>query len=738
MAAGQPRLYTTAADLEIGLNTWSMGSAGNYAVNLRYMPDDQQVADPVRATTPIQFDFEHFQQLETLDLEEYGRLLGRVLFGDADIYAEFKRAYARTRETDTPLRVRLFIDRSVPELHSLHWELLRDPETGAQLASGDRIFFSRYLASKDFQVVRLRARGDLRALAAIANPDDASQYIVERGPTRPGRRQLAAIDVEAERTRIRNSLGDIPTTYLDSEGKVTFERLVEQVSHGYDILYLVCHGGWIDGQPKLWLENADGHAAPLPARELVAALNNLLQRPRLVVLASCWSAGTDDDATSADDGILSALGPRLAEIGIPAVVAMQGNVTMKTAQSFTEQFFAELQQDGQIDRAANVARGSVKARADSWMPTLFMRLKSGRIWSARGEGSFELWDGVLPKLDEGKCTPILGPEITESLLVSRRDIARYWARRHNFPMAPSEWENLAQVMQFVNVKLHDPLFGAAKVRESIRTSIQDRYAGELPVELQGPRAELSALQRLVWEKQCAADSLDPHAVLAQLDLPMYVTTNPDILLEQALQARGRPPVVEYCRWNADVLDQPSIFEERPDYRPSLSEPFVYHLFGHLDIEESLVVSEDDYFDYLIGITAQLSNMRFVQDRDPKHIPAFVPSAFADTALLFLGFQIDDWEFRVLFRSLLRLPGAKRKSRYPHVAVQIDPENSEFMDPEGARRYLEQYFERDRIFIYWGTARDFVAELRQRRPTPSPSTAARVSDTAPTPVGPTPG
>src|SRR5712692_8443879 len=119
MVAGQPRLYTNCADLEIGINTWSMGSAGNYAVNLRYMPDDQQVADPVRATTPIQFDFERFQLLETSDTEEYGRLLGRVLFADAAIYAEFKRAYTRTQETDTPLRVRLFIDRSVPELHSL-------------------------------------------------------------------------------------------------------------------------------------------------------------------------------------------------------------------------------------------------------------------------------------------------------------------------------------------------------------------------------------------------------------------------------------------------------------------------------------------------------------------------------------------------------------------------------------------------------------------------------------------
>src|SRR5262245_36874126 len=216
MAAGQPRLNTACADLEIGLKPWSMDSGGNYVVSLRYMPDDQVVVDPVWASRPIQFNLERLQLLESSDTEEYGRLLGTTLFADRALYDAFKDAYARTQETDTPLRLRLFIDRSAPELHSLHWELLRDPETGAQLTTGDRLFFSRYLASKDFQVVRLRARGDLRALAVIANPDDVARYTVERGPSRPGRRQLAALDVEAEKVRIQKSLGDIPTAYLDS------------------------------------------------------------------------------------------------------------------------------------------------------------------------------------------------------------------------------------------------------------------------------------------------------------------------------------------------------------------------------------------------------------------------------------------------------------------------------------------------------------------------------------------
>ena len=58
---------------------------------------------------------------------------------------------------------------------------------------------------------------------------------------------------------------------------------------------------------------------------------------------------------------------------------MQGNVTMKTAAAFMPVFFQELRRDGQVDRAASVARGAVRDRPDWWMPVLFMRLKSGRI-----------------------------------------------------------------------------------------------------------------------------------------------------------------------------------------------------------------------------------------------------------------------------------------------------------------------------------------------------------------------
>ncbi len=64
---------------------------------------------------------------------------------------------------------------------------------------------------------------------------------------------------------------------------------------------------------------------------------------------------------------------------MPAVIAMQGNLTTETASVFMPTFFTELRRDGQVDRAMAVARGTVRDRPDWWVPVLYMNLKRGHI-----------------------------------------------------------------------------------------------------------------------------------------------------------------------------------------------------------------------------------------------------------------------------------------------------------------------------------------------------------------------
>ena len=199
----------------------------------------------------------------------------------------------------------------------------------------------------------------------------------------------------------------------------------------------------------------------------------------------------------------------------------------------------------------------------------------------------------------------------------------------------------------------------------------------------------------------AADPFEPHQVLASLPCEIYLTTNFDRLMFDALARTpgDKAPKMDQFNWRDEVKPEGSVFADNPSFRPSKDEPLVYHLHGRFNDPTSLVLKEDDYFDYLIGSIV-----------NKKNIPPLVRRATTDSALLLLGFQMNDWDFRVLFRSILSQEGATRLSKYAHVAVQIDPQGDRILDPNLARRYLQRYVQDAKVSIYWGRVEDFVKEL----------------------------
>ncbi|MEF2162614.1 CHAT domain-containing protein, partial [Pseudomonas aeruginosa] len=138
-------------------------------------------------------------------------------------------------------------------------------------------------------------------------------------------------------------------------------------------------GQLIDDQSKIWLEQPDGTADVINGGALAKEIWALESKPQLVVLASCQSAGAGGRST--DRGALAALGPLLSEAGVPAVLAMQGDVTMETVAAFMPVFFfAKLRETGLVDQAVAAARAAVAKRPDAWAPVLFMRLRDGLLW----------------------------------------------------------------------------------------------------------------------------------------------------------------------------------------------------------------------------------------------------------------------------------------------------------------------------------------------------------------------
>lgn len=680
------------ADLEISLHRHD---AESYLVEFRFSQPDSDADIRLGQGEPalVRLDLKALQDL-VYDPAAYGKQLTEYFFADPQVKSAFEQARASAQSLEASIRLRLLFGPSAPELNNLWWETLVDPKDGSPLNTTENLVFSRYLSSLDWRPVRLRPKGDLRALVMIANPTDLGE-------------NMAPIKVTEELKRAQENLGAIPVTSLPPEkGEVraTLTNLIESLREtdkgGFDILYLVCHGALIKEEPWLWLENDEGKVARTSGSELVIRLKELTQRPRLIVLASCESAGK-----SAGEA-LSSLGPRLAQAGVPAVIAMQGKVTMETIAQFMPVFFSELQRDGQIDRAMAVARGVVRTRPDYWMPALFMRLKTGRIWYIPGFGDeragFEKWPAMLRSIKRTQVTPILGPGLFEPIIGPLREIAQRWAETYHYPMAPHERESLPQVAQFLAVNQYHE-FPREELEEYLLQEITNQYRAELPPELFQGKPSLDKLINEVGARRRARDPLEPGKILAQLPIPIYITTNLDNLLGGALVEAGKDPQILLCPWNEYIEQAETIFDREPEYYPTPERPLVYHLFGRLDEPDSVVLTEDDYFDFLIGVTGN-------QDL----IPPVVRRALSDSSLLFLGYQMDDWNFRVLFRSILSKQGGGRRDRYAHIAAQIDPEEGRILSPDRARRYLENYFSKGAdISLFWGSAQDFLSELFHR-------------------------
>lgn len=692
---------TPYCELEVRVD--SVGDAG-YRVSSRFRKPDADETEQTPSEA-LAIDLAALDAVRDDDAR-YGLQLGRSLFGTTEVGRKLVQARAAAGAT-AGLRLRLSIDPRAGELHGLRWETLRDPDADVPIATRADVLFSRYLANANVRPRSPPSRAEVRALVVVACPVDLASW------------DLAPIDVAGEVADAERALAGIAVDTLAAPGEATLERIVEKLAEGYDIFYLVCHGALRSGRALLWLDDGEGLSARIDAEALARAFDELAVRPRLAVLASCQSAGTGG-TRSRDGGVLAAFGPRLADAGVPVVLAMQGNISVETARTFMPRFFAELMRDGQVDRAMSAARAAVAGAPDWWAPALFMRLESGRIWIGEGahrevEG-FDRWLALVAEVnsDPCNCIPVIGPALPEFLFGSLRHIAARMAALHDFALSPDGREELAQVTQYLayrqNGKVARDLLARFLKQELLR-----RHGARFPDDVRKAPLDSLKLDRLISTlgERIRADNPDNTVSrLARCPFPIYVTTARDNLLRDALAAAGKQPRSLIARWRRfDSVPRERFYAE-PGYRPSVKEPVVLHLFGNLEHPETLVVSQDDYFDFLVGITQRQANT------DAPGLPHFIASQIASSGLLFLGFQVDDWDFRILYRTIRLHEGMQNRidddSDLTRVAVQLDPEEGPSLDPSGARRYLHEFFRKTtETTIVWGSADAFVAELSRR-------------------------
>jgi hypothetical protein len=290
----------------------------------------------------------------------------------------------------------------------------------------------------------------------------------------------------------------------------------------------------------------------------------------------------------------------------------------------------------------------------------------------------ETWATLVDAVLADECTPFLGAGVAVPYLPKGADLATALAKDFDYPL--DDVTNLARVTQYV-ASLFQPSFVKRRVSERIRQA-QDTAAAGLSGGLP-----------------------QNHLMLARLHLPMYVTTNYDDYLERAIAAvSGVASQVEICRWNDRLAS------DLPKYskaKPTAVSPMIFHLHGHVSVQNSLLVTEDDYIDFTVSLAQRT-------DKSDPVIPHFVRRALGNTNLLFIGYSLEDWNFRVLMRHLMKQQQVQPHDRYHSVSIQLSSDRM----PSDRRRRAEQFLEvylktSSSIDVYWGDAGSFLAELQRQ-------------------------
>jgi hypothetical protein len=286
-------------------------------------------------------------------------------------------------------------------------------------------------------------------------------------------------------------------------------------------------------------------------------------------------------------------------------------------------------------------------------------------------GNDDHWRDFMLRVNARTCTPFIGAGACAGVLPTGRQIALEWADQSGYPF--TDRHNLARVAQYVGIE-----------------HAADTPKLRLRKEFQGKRPDFS-------------NPDEPHLVLARLKLPLYITTNYDDFMTQAILAcnDGREPQRVCCQWHKARTTKREA--KPPHLSPSEEKPVVYHLHGVLDDINSMVLTEEDYLNFLIYIS---------EEKDL--IPPCIDDAFTESSLLFMGYSLEDMNFKVLARQ--RDSYLRRNEGLRHASVQLDPVKAATTDEERIiaakqRDHLVKLFTYRRVKVYWETCQDFAKRIR---------------------------
>jgi SIR2-like domain len=279
------------------------------------------------------------------------------------------------------------------------------------------------------------------------------------------------------------------------------------------------------------------------------------------------------------------------------------------------------------------------------------------------------YNGILESIDAGLCIPFLGAgvnvsssdykglplafEVALRMLRTLTDFDEQQLAGLTRSSAEDIKLRLAQMIagrdeqelrQLPKTDIEEYLKQAGPLPSLLQASIPDlaRIALHVEVELGSPYL-LRRIREILLDTDCQPSPL--LQTLAGLPLHLIVTTNYDRLLERAYGQRPYQVVVQpVAGFHEDELHE-------LEYKLALPEaPIIYKIHGSFgengaadpqDESGRLILTEEDYIEFLSVI-----------GREDMGMPKMIRSKLAKATILFLGYSLQDWDFRTLYKALI--------------------------------------------------------------------------------------
>ncbi|MFD1541590.1 CHAT domain-containing protein [Nonomuraea guangzhouensis] len=295
---------------------------------------------------------------------EFGGSLYSAVFQE-QVRAHLLMSLQSTEEEQSGLRIRIRLS-NCPELADLPWEYLYDSERRRFICLSTRTPMVRFLELPEPSRV-LSVTGPLRMLVVISNPNEPD---------------FDELDVEREWANLEEALSAVVESghvEIDRLDPPTLSRLDAQLRHrDYHILHFIGHGRFSPqvGYGELLFEDDSHRGLPVGAAQLATLLHDHGSL-RLALLNACEGARTGHVDP------LAGVAQTLVQQRIPAVVAMQFEISDHAAIAFSKVFYEMLAVGDPIDTCIAHARRAIYAIPNpvEWAtPVLYLRAGDGQVF----------------------------------------------------------------------------------------------------------------------------------------------------------------------------------------------------------------------------------------------------------------------------------------------------------------------------------------------------------------------